>query len=76
VVLAEADDVSLEQPKLIDAPGCDVTWRPDSKELAVVDSDDGCTEPVGRVVRFLTSDPKKVDVVTAKGRNPNYKPAT
>jgi len=74
VVLADARDLELAEPKATGAPACDVAWRPDGQELAVVESDPGCTQPLGNVVRFSIGSPLVTAPVKTAGRNPTYQP--
>jgi hypothetical protein len=76
VVLSDASDLELAvDPTFTGAAACDVAWRPDGKELAVVEADAACTEPLGKVTRFAVTTPKKTTLVTDEGRNPLYRPA-
>ena len=52
-----------------------MAWRPDGKELAIVEADGGCTEPLGKVTRFAIAKPKETTLVADEGRNPTYRPA-
>ncbi len=72
VVFADVNDLALAEPKPTGAPACDVTWRPDGQELAVVESDPGCTQPLGNVVRFSVGAPTQPAPVKTGGRNPVY----
>ncbi|HWC25219.1 MAG TPA: PASTA domain-containing protein, partial [Solirubrobacteraceae bacterium] len=74
VVLGDASDLELVDPKITGAAACDVAWRPDGRELAVVQSDRACDEPLGKVVRFAIRSPKKTTLVADEGRNPIYRP--
>ena len=74
VLLTDADDVALAEAQPTEAGACDLTWRPDGLELAVVQSDAACADPVGKVVRFLVTAPTKTTPVIARGRNPAYRP--
>ena len=65
----------------LDAPalpvrGCEVAWRPDGRELAVVQSDDQCGRPVGQVVRVDPDRPRASVTVSSGGRHPTYQPLT
>ena len=73
VVLSTAGDLGLAQPQSTKVKACDVAWRPDGTELAVVQVDDGCTQATGKVVRFSRSKPEKTSPVVDKGRNPTYR---
>ena len=44
IAITTPDDLALENAKVLPLQGCDVEWRPDGAELAVVQSDNGCTE--------------------------------
>ena len=73
VVLGE-DETSLGDAESTGTKGCDVAWRADGQELATVQSDDGCDQPLGKVVRFAVGSPKETKTVASKGRNPAYRP--
>jgi beta-lactam-binding protein with PASTA domain len=65
----------------LDAPalpvrGCEVAWRPDGRELAVVQSDDECGRPVGQIVRVDPERPRETVTVSSGGRHPGYQPLT
>ncbi len=55
---------------------CEVAWRPDGKELAVVQSDDACGKPVGAIVRLDPKRPRETVTVSSGGRHPTYQPLT
>jgi len=76
VVLSDAADLELAvDPKTTGAAACEIAWRPDGKELAVMEGDAGCSEPLGKISRFLISDPKATTLIADEGRNPLYRPA-
>jgi hypothetical protein len=54
--------------------GCEVAWRPDGRELAVVQSDDECGRPVGQIVRVDPKRPRAAVTVSSGGRHPVYQP--
>ena len=56
--------------------GCEVAWRPDGRELAVVQSDDQCGRPVGQIVRVDPKRPRETVTVSSGGRHPGYQPLT
>ncbi len=56
--------------------GCEVAWRPDGRELAVVQSDDQCGRPVGQIVRLDPARPRVTTTVSSGGRHPGYQPLT
>ncbi len=73
LVFAGAADLRLVQPIATDTQACDVAWRPDGLEVAVVQSDDACGQPLGKVIRFRRETPKAKSPVADKGRNPAYR---
>jgi hypothetical protein len=76
VVFTDSGDLSLQDAKPTGTAACDVTWRPDGQELAAVQSDAACTQPLGKVVRFTPGAPTKTQVVVARGQNPVYRPGS
>ncbi len=74
VVLAKSEDTELVEPMATGAGACDVAWRPDGKELAIVEGDAMCSEPAGKVLRFSPNSPDKTAKVADEGRNPAYRP--
>jgi beta-lactam-binding protein with PASTA domain len=74
VVLGDASDLELVDPEATGAAACDVAWRPDGKELAVVEADRNCTDPFGKVTRFALAKPRQTTLVADEGRNPTYRP--
>ena len=55
---------------------CEVAWRPDGRELAVVQSDDDCGRPLGEIVRVDPQRPRETFTVSSGGRHPAYQPLT
>jgi beta-lactam-binding protein with PASTA domain len=55
---------------------CEVAWRPDGRELAVVQSDDDCARPLGEIVRVDPQRPRTTVTVSNGGRHPAYQPLT
>jgi beta-lactam-binding protein with PASTA domain len=73
LVFARATDLRLVQPIATDTQACDVAWRPDGLEVTVVQSDDACSQPLGKLIRFRRETPKAKSPVADKGRNPAYR---
>jgi beta-lactam-binding protein with PASTA domain len=69
---------SLRDPSSPPLPvrACEVAWRPDGGELAVVQSDGACSRPLGQIVRFDPAAPRSTTSVTSGGRHPAYQPLT
>jgi hypothetical protein len=74
-----ADDKLDKKPPLMMLLGCDVDWRPDGKELLVVQPGLTCgdglgSEAVGAIVRVAVSNPSVLTTVVLAGRHPSYQP--
>ena len=74
IVLTTPDDLALENAKVLPLQGCDVEWRPDGKELAVVQSDNGCRNIRSRIVRVAPASPRELTTVVLRGRDPAWQP--
>ena len=68
----------LRRPSAPSLPvrACEVAWRPDGGELAVVQSDGACSKPLGQIVRVDPAAPRSTTSVTSGGRHPSYQPLT
>lgn len=55
---------------------CELAWRPDGYEIAVVQSDDACSRPLGQLVRVDLAKPRETVTVAGGGRHPAYQPLT
>jgi hypothetical protein len=69
---------ALREPSSPPLPvrACEVAWRPDGGELAVVQSDGACSRPLGQIVRLSPRAPRSTTSVTSGGRHPAYQPLT
>jgi beta-lactam-binding protein with PASTA domain len=74
ISIAAPDDLALEHARVLPLQGCDVEWRPDGKELAVVQSDNGCTNTRSRIVRVSPGNPRILQTVVLRGRDPAWQP--
>jgi beta-lactam-binding protein with PASTA domain len=74
VALTTPDDLALERAKVLPLQGCDVEWRPDGAELAVVQSDNGCRNIRSRIVRVAPARPRELTTVVLRGRDPAWQP--
>jgi hypothetical protein len=61
-------------PEFLPLPGCDVAWRPDGKELALVQAGSRCVERVGPIVRVRPADPRTIQTVVLMGQHPAWQP--
>ena len=76
VFVTSAVDLRDLDARALPVRGCEVVWRPDGRELAVVQSDDGCSRPVGQLVRVDPRRPRETLTVSSGGRHPAYQPLT
>ena len=69
---------ALREPSSPPLPvrACEVAWRPDGGEIAVVQSDGACSRPLGQIVRLNPGTPRSTTSVTSGGRHPAYQPLT
>jgi hypothetical protein len=74
VGLTAPKDLSLKKLKLLPMRGCDVAWRSDSAELAVVESDAACREPMGSIVGLEPSKPRELRMLAFTGEHPSWQP--
>ena len=74
VAIAAPDDLALEHARVLPLQGCDIEWRPDGAELAVVQSDNGCTSTRSRIVRVAPARPRALQTVVLRGRDPAWQP--
>jgi beta-lactam-binding protein with PASTA domain len=72
VFVAPAANDVVGQPNALGVRGCDVAWRPDGVELAVVQADAGCTQ-LGKLVR-LDIRSQKTTPVANNAADPAWSP--
>ena len=72
--LTRAGDFPLSQAKETRLRACKLTWRPDSKALAVVEADAACDEDVGTLVTVRLRDPNRTQLIDSQGDNPSFEP--
>jgi beta-lactam-binding protein with PASTA domain len=76
VLVAPAGELRDPRPRPLPVRACELAWRPDGHELAVVQSDDACSRPLGQLVRVRLSRPRQPVTVAGGGRHPAYQPLT
>ncbi len=74
VGLTKPKDLSLKKLKLLPLRGCDLAWRSDSEELAVVQSDPFCSAPMGSIVGLDPSKPRELRMLAFTGEHPSWQP--
>jgi hypothetical protein len=65
---------NLKSADYLSVRGCDVAWRPDGAELAVIQAGGGCRHRVGRLIRVRTADPWKRRTIASSARHPSWEP--
>ena len=76
LMLTGRDDFSLANAKPTGVRACKATWRPDGRELAVVQADAFCSEQVGSIVTLPVDNPERFRQLNASGDNPVFEPLT
>ena len=74
VGLTKPKDLSMKKLKLLPLRGCDVAWRSDSEELAIVQSDPACSSPMGSIVGLDPSKPRDLRMLAFTGEHPSWQP--
>jgi hypothetical protein len=75
VFLAPAADFKLAPPaKALPVTACQVAWRPDSQELAVMQADAACAAPLGNIVGVNPSSPTTSTAIATQAANPAWQP--
>ena len=65
-MLAKPGDFALTNAKATGVRACKVAWRPDSRELAVVQADEACGETAGSLVRVPAGAPSEQQQLSAE----------
>ncbi|HWC26251.1 MAG TPA: PASTA domain-containing protein [Solirubrobacteraceae bacterium] len=74
LVVAPAARLRDRRARALPVRACEVAWRPDGAEVAVVQSDDACSRPNGELVRVDLARPRRTVTVAGAGRHPSYQP--
>ena len=72
--LTRRGDFNLAQATKTRVRACKLAWRPDSKQLAVVEADARCEEDVGVLARLSVASPNATHTLSAKADNPAFEP--
>lgn len=77
LVLAAGDDLKLKKARILRTAACDVAWRPDGRELALVQAGPTCPAGApGTIVRMAPERPSRVVTVALIGLHPTWEPLT
>jgi beta-lactam-binding protein with PASTA domain len=74
LVLAKPRDFAMTNANPTGVRACKVSWRPDGRQLVVVQADENCAESVGALVRLPVNDPADQEQIGASGDNPVFQP--
>jgi hypothetical protein len=75
VFVAPAGDFKLAPPaKALAVSACQVAWRPDSQELAVMQADTACSAPLGNIVGVNPSSPTTLTPIATQAADPAWQP--
>ena len=67
-------DLLLANATLTPVRACKVSWRGDSQELMVIQSDAICGEEVGTLARVPVNDVRHPETLNASANDPSYQP--
>lgn len=76
VLVTPAGELRDPSARPLPVRACELAWRPDGHEIAVVQSDDACSRPLGQLVRVDLARPRQTVTVAGGGRHPAYQPLT
>ena len=76
LLVTPAGDLRDPAAPALPVRACEAAWRPDGEEVAVVQSDDSCSRPLGEIVRVDPRRPRATVTVSSGGRHPVYQPLT
>jgi beta-lactam-binding protein with PASTA domain len=74
--LAPADEFTLAQAKALPVAACQVSWRSDEQELAVMQADSPCQDTTGNIVTISPANPSVETVLTTGAAGPAWQPVT
>ena len=74
IAITDPRDLRLRHADVLPVAGCAVAWRPDGRELAVLQSGDACERTDGAIVRVNPADPRLLSTVTLRATAPAWQP--
>jgi beta-lactam-binding protein with PASTA domain len=74
--LAPAEDFGLTPPTELLGSACQVSWRSDGEELAVMRADGACQEQSGAILTFSLANPSAKDEIATDAAHPAWQPIT
>jgi beta-lactam-binding protein with PASTA domain len=73
-LLITGPDLNLRNSTTFPIRACEVAWRPDGKELAVMSADSACSAPLGDIDVIDPSQPNTFTAITTQAANPAWQP--
>lgn len=68
------DDLGLEKAKRRPVQACKVVWRPDGKEVVIVQAGERCDQATGQLLRLAADKVADAVPLSASGDNPSFQP--
>lgn len=68
------DDLGLEKAKRRPVQACKVVWRPDGKEVVIVQAGERCDQATGQLLRLEADREADAVPLSASGDNPSFQP--
>jgi Tol biopolymer transport system component len=72
--LTKPDDFKLAHATALPDRACQVSWRPDGKELTVMQADSGCAASLGDIVAVNPQQPNTFTAIATQAANPAWQP--
>jgi len=73
-VLVGVRDLAFKQPVALPGSACELAWRSDGEELAVMQADPGCLDKVGSIVGIPPASPRSVTTLALGASDPAWQP--
>ena len=74
LAFAAPDDLGLEKAKRRPVQACKVVWRPDGKEVVIVQAGERCDQATGQLLRLAADRVADAVPLSASGDNPSFQP--
>jgi beta-lactam-binding protein with PASTA domain len=74
VFIASRTDFTMTRAEALPVRACQVSWRPDSKALAVMQADSACKEQTGDIATLSLKNPGTTTTVATQAENPAWQP--
>jgi beta-lactam-binding protein with PASTA domain len=74
--LTKPQDFALAFATALPVSACELSWRPDSGGLALMEADSACQEATGRIVTFELAKPQSETAIAANAAHPAWQPVS